>query len=185
MAFIPDQLVDTGSFVPTTDIFDVSSIQNSDVNSQEFKEMLTRLFVQLYEKTNNTANVLNNKDTGFHLLEEFNTGSQLFSTTNNPLTRRPIYRLTVHTGALGAGVTTVAHGLTIGSTWSFVSIYGAASLYNANPALSRYYPVPFADVAGGGANNIELYADGTNVVINNNSGVVFTQSYIVLRYVKS
>jgi hypothetical protein len=181
MAYIPNQLEDTGAFIPTTTIFDVSSISKIDVNSTEFRE----LFVRLYQSVNSIALVLNIKDTGFHLLDEFNTSSRLFSTTNNPETQRPIYRLIVNPGALGAGVTNTAHGLTIGATWSFIKIYGAASLYNANPALARYYPLPFADVAGGGANNIEVYATGTNVVINNNSGVAFTQSYIILEYVKS
>lgn len=175
MAYIPDQQINTGNFVTTTQVWDVSRLYEVDIQSPEFKELLVRL----YQQINNIALSLNLKDTGYYLLEEFVTSGQLFNaTSNDPLQNRPIFRRTVNMGALPAGVTTVAHGLTITAAWRFIKILGAAS----DTVGFNYYPLPFA--SAGGATNIEVRVTATNVVVTNNSGIAFTNAIVILEYVK-
>jgi len=114
MAYIPDQQINTGSFVQQTPIFDVSRLYEVEVGSPEFKELIVRLAHQ----TNNISLVLNNKQSGYYLLEEFITGNNYFNTTSsNQLLLRPEFAKTFNIGALGAGVTNTAHNLTITATW--------------------------------------------------------------------
>jgi hypothetical protein len=178
--YITDQQNSTGSFVASTSVWDVTQIGSTDVKSPEFKELLVRL----YQNVNNIVIALNMKETGMYLQEEFATSAVFFdpTTMNSQLNLRAEFRKLINIGALGAGVTTVAHGLTIGSTWIFTDIYGAASLFDPVPANSNYYPLPWSSAAG--ATNIELKVNGTNVVITNNSGISFTSCYVILEYVK-
>lgn len=176
MAYIPDQTQNTGLYVPTTNVWDVSEIYQIDINSDQFKELLVRL----YQNVNDISLALNNKESAFYYLEEFVTGQQYFNpASNDPLLYRNGFRRTVNTPNVGAGVNTFAHGITIGSTYSFVHIYGALN----NTTTGNYYPISFA--SAGGANNIELRADNTNVVITNNSGLTFLTGSVVLEYVKN
>jgi hypothetical protein len=175
MPYIPNVASNTGSFVSNTSVWDVSRLYEVDVNSEEFKELLVRL----YQNVNNIVLALNDKRTALYLLNEFATSAQYFSTTNNQLMLRPEYSITFNIGALGAGVTTVAHGLTIGTTWNFVDIYGAAT----DNVGHNYYPLPFASASG--TNNIELKVNATNIVITNNSGITFTSCIVTLEYLKN
>jgi hypothetical protein len=169
MTYVPDQVANTGSFVPTTNIWDVSQLAQIEVTSPEFKELLIRL----YQNINNIAQSLNIKDTGMYVKDEFNTGIQLFNpTTNDPLQNRPVFRKLVDTGTLNAGVKNVPHGLTIASTWQFVSIRGAAT----DNVGGNYYPLP--------SSTISVVLDNTNIIINNTSGIVFNKSLIIIEYSK-
>lgn len=169
MTYIPEQLENTGSFIPTTFIWDVSTIASMDVTSPEFKELLIRL----YQNVNNVAQSLNTKDTGYYTNDEFNTGIQLFNpATTDPLQNRPVYRIIIDTGALAAGIKNVAHNLTTGTTWQFVSIRGAAT----DTVGGNYYPLPHP--------LISVRVDNVNVIINNTSGVVFDKSLVILEYAK-
>jgi hypothetical protein len=175
MAYIPNQQINTGSFVPTTNVWDVAAISDIDVNSSEFKELLVRL----YQNVNNIALVLNTKDSAFYLTQEFSTSQLYFNPISfSQLDLRPGFRILVNTGALAAGAKTVAHGLSPDVNWTFTFINGAAS----NTGTLIYYPLPFAGAAG---NNIEISVNDTNVLINNASGVTFTDSYVILEYLKS
>lgn len=182
MPFIPNFQNNVGLYISTTDVWEISRLQDIDVNSEEFKLLLVRL----YQNVNNIAIALNLKESGIYPLTQFVTGQQYFSTDpNNPNDTRSVFRLTLNIGSLGAGVTTVAHGLPIApnfptpTTWTFVHIYGAAT----DSVNGNYYPLPFA--SAGGAANIELRADNTDVVITNNSGVNFDRCYVVLEWVKN
>ena len=62
MAYIQNQRQDTGYFVPTTPNYDVQLLQSIDVNSQEFKDLLVRL----YETVNQVSLALNAKDTAYY-----------------------------------------------------------------------------------------------------------------------
>ena len=95
-----------------------------------------------------------------------------------PPSFRGSYRLVVNTGALGAGVTTIAHGLPVTSTWQWTRIYGAAT----DSATPLGYPMPWAGAAGA---YIDLHVTGTNVVIDNGSGVTFDKSMVILEFLKS
>ncbi len=175
MPYIPDQKSNTGSFVQQTPVFDISRLHSVDVNSDEFKELI----VLLAQQTNNISIALNQKEFGYFLNEELVTSVQYYNpNSNNQLDLIPEFRSVYNIGALPGGATTVAHGLTIATTWKFTDIYGTA---NDNVGFN-YYPVPFA--SAGGANNIELRVDATNIIITNNSGINFTSCNVVLEYIK-
>lgn len=174
MSYVPEQQINTGAYLATTVVFDMARVYQIEVSSEEFKDLV----VSLAETINNNALVTNLKDTGYYILEEFVTGQLFFNpASSDPNQLRPGFRKFINTGALAAGVTTVAHGLPITATWKFTRILGAAS----NTATLNYYPLPFAGAAG---NNIEVLVTATNVVITNNSGATFTDSYVDLEYVK-
>ncbi len=174
MAYNIDQQINTGSYVPTTNVWDVSQLYEVDVNSDEFKELLVRL----YQNINNIAIVLNTKSTGYYINQEFVSGKVFFNPiANNQLTLRPGFIKTINTGALGAGVTSINHDIAVTSTFHWMFISGAAT----NTGTLVGYPLPFAGAAG---NNIEVTVTATQVVINNNSGVTFTDSQVTLEYCK-
>jgi len=166
---------DTGSFVPTTNIWDVNHIYETDINTPEFKELLVRL----YQNMNNIALVLNTKSSGYYINKEFVTGKLYYNpTSNDPMQLRPGYAITIPCGALGVGPNTpVAHGLTVTNTWQWMSIYGAAT-----DSVNLYgYPITFGGTVTG---NIAVYVDSTNINIDNQTGVTFTSSAVTLEYVK-
>ncbi len=174
MAYNPDQQINTGSFVPTTNVWEVQHLLDVDVNSTEFKELMVRL----YQNINNIAIVLNAKCSGYYINEEFVNGKLYFNpTSTSPLELRPGFQKTIDTGALGAGVTAVNHGITVTNTLKWMFISGAAT----NTGTLVGYPITFAGAAG---NNIEVTISATQVIINNNSGVTFTDSQVTLEYVK-
>lgn len=176
MAEILDQQQNTGSFVQQTPIFDVSQLYQVEVTSPEFKELLVRL----YQQVNNVSIVLNNKESSYYIQEEFANSKLFFPTTGtNQLDLRGAFRKVLFTNNLPAGVTALNHAITIDANTSFVMIYGVA-----NDTIGfNYYPLPFA--SAGGATNIELRATNTQVIITNNSGIVFNVVYVVLEYLKS
>ena len=178
MPYIPNQTSNTGLYLPTTEQIDVSNIMHTDVASDEFKQLIVRL----YQAFNTMAQQVNLKDTGYYIEQEV-VNSQLYFnptfSTQNFLQLRNVYRFVVNVGALGAGATVTAHGLNPSTSWKFTRIYGAAS---KTTAAQAYYPLPYA--SAGGAANISLDVDATNVNITNNSGVAFTDCYVVLEYVK-
>jgi len=164
---IPQQFLNAGVYLPTTYPF-------PGEDKQQF-------ILRLYQTLNSIILALNLKETGQYLQEEFVTSNMWFNLTNNYSQRqRNTYRLSLSIGSLPPGTKTTAHGLTIGSTWTFVDIYGAASFYSTTPANSRYYPLPYADPAG----DIVLKVDGTNVTIINNTAITFSACYVVLEYLK-
>jgi hypothetical protein len=174
MAYIPDQQINTGSFVPTTQAWDISQIYEIEVGSPEFKDLL----VKLYQNMNTIALSLNGKDSGFYMQEEFVTGKTFFNTASvDPNNQRAVFRKVINLGLLAAGAKNVPHGLIIGNTWKFISIFGAAN----NPSSSIYYPLPYVGIAG----NITISLSSSNVIINNTSGNTFTDAYVILEYVKN
>lgn len=162
---MPSQ-IDAGLYLPTTYILE--------------GEDQKQLAVRLYQTINSIILALNQKDTGQYITQEFVTG-QLYTNPNDPslLRQRNGYREWYIIGAIGAGITTFPHGLTIGTTWEFVRIRGTAS----NTTTGNYYPLPFASAAG--LTNIELRVNNTDIIITNNSGVTFTKCNVVLEYLKN
>ena len=174
MAYIPAQQQNTGSYVPTTNVWEVARLYEVDVNSPDFKELLVRL----YQNVNNIAISLNTKATGYYINEEFVSGKLFYNpASNDPLELRPGYLMAVNTGALGAGVTSIDHNIAVTNTFHWMFIYGAAT----NTGALVGYPLPFAGATG---NNIEVSVTATQVVINNSSGVTFTDSQVTLEYCK-
>lgn len=169
-----------GSYVPTTQVWDTSQIVQSNLQP-ELKELLIRM----YQNLGFMSDVLNTKTSGKYPTMEFVISSQYFpnptysSATGVVPADRQVFRSTYNVGTIGAGVTNVPHGLTINNSWTFTHIYGTAN----DTVGFNYYPIPFA--SAGGAANIELRVTNVNIVITNNSGVAFTNVYIVLEYLKT
>jgi hypothetical protein len=173
--YIPEQQINTGLFVPTTNNWDIENIESIDVNSREFKE----LFVRLYQNMNAIALSLNAKESAYYLNEEFNTGKLFFNpASSSPLDLRPVFRKVVDAGPLNLGIKAIAHDLAIENTWKFTKIEGCASLADA---VGHFFPFPYA---GPPPVRISVIADNLNVVINNLTPHVFPYAYVVLEYVK-
>ena len=171
-----------GSFVPTTNVWDVAQLYEIDVTSPAFKELLVRL----YQNVNLIALALNTKDSGIYDVNQFVNGQIFFpnpvnsSATQTTPEFRQVYRLVINFGALpNAGVKTVAHGIVVNTATTFTRIYGAAS----DTTAFSYIPLPYASVTAVG-NNIELSVDATNVTIDtgttNRSN--YDTCYVVLEY---
>lgn len=173
MAYITSQLTNTGSFVPTTNVWDVQQIQEVDVRSPEFKELLVRL----YQTVNNIAISLNGKDSALYTTYEFVSG-QIYSLIGSN-DQRPGYRAMISTGPLGAGVTSINHNLAVTDSWQWIKIAGSAT----NSTAFVGYPLPHASATG--TNNIQVTVTKTQLVINNASGVSFTSGLVVLEYIKN
>lgn len=168
--------INYGSFVPTTNIWDIGRLQEIDVNTPEFKELLVRL----YQNVNNIALVLNTKSTGYYINQQFVSSKLFFNSNpalNNQSELRPGFIMTVNTGALGAGVTAINHNIPVTNTLKWMFISGAAT----DTVSIVGYPLPYASVVG---NDIQVSVTATQILINNNSGVAFTDSQVTLEYCK-
>src|ERR1700693_2548983 len=129
--------------VPTTNIWDTDQVQDVNVTSEAFKELLVRL----YQNLNNMALIVNIKDSGYYDTAEF-TNSQLFFanpiyTSQTAVTPqyRPVLRQVMNFGALpNAGAKSVAHNIVMTAMTSFTRIYGAAT----DPVGKNYIPLPYA-----------------------------------------
>ena len=163
-------------FVPEAVIYDTRNILSIDVNSAQFKQLLVRL----YQSINNISINLNKKEIALYPLEEINTGILYYQEVPTQFEGlRTVYRTTYQTGAFGAGVTNIPHGLTPTNgplpipTWEFTRIQGVA-----NDSVNQlYYPIPNV--------GLEVFVDATNIVITNTTGVTFTTGSVVLEYVKN
>lgn len=169
-----------GLFIQTTYDLDVSRIQEINVNSQEFKELLVRL----YQSVNDISLALNLKDSGYYLTTEFVTGKLLFDPNNDFTKLRPIPRVTVNFGALpAAGTKSVAHGIAgINTEFKAVSIITAAT----NPSTTTMIPVPFTDATGNPANNLQITIDATNVNITTGGTdySAYATTYVTFEFVR-
>lgn len=177
------------SNIQTTAVLDVTQIQQMDIKSPEFKELIIRLVQQ----ANSHAMAINGKDDGLYDTQEQLSVQTFFPNPNIAGSSgtqfpemRPVYRKVIYFGALpGAGATiSVPHGITItaGSTFSITRIYGAAT----NPTTMKFIPLPYADPSGG-FSGITLNADATNVNITTGSTnwSAYTITYVILEYLKN
>lgn len=169
----------SGLFIPTTFVFNARRIQEVDVNSDEFKEML----VELYNDLSDMANALNLKDSGYYNLDEFVTSAMLFPNPNASSSLQPfwrqVFRQVINCGPLpNTGASATPHNIPITDTYSFLKIYGAAS----NQTGLSYLPLPYVSVSG---DAIEVNVDGTNVnIITQSDRTDYTLAYIIVEYVK-
>jgi hypothetical protein len=177
MAFPVNQLQNTGSFLPTTQMLDISMLYAADVNSPEFKELLARV----YQYLNVMSLVINTKDTGYYINQEFNTGQLFFNPLSNNQTQlRPVFRKAIDFGILAnTGLKSVPHNINPTTTYSFTRIYACAS----DPVGLNYIPIPYASPVL--VNNIEINVDAVNVNITTGSNrTAFTICYVVLEFLK-
>lgn len=177
---------DYGIYTPTTWIFDVASIQQIDVNSPEFKELLIRL----YQNLNRMALALNIKDSAYYNTQEF-VNSQLYfpnpannSTTLTAPAFRNVFRTVVNFGALPSNGTpiSVAHNIKVNGSYTFTRIYAAAS----DTTNLKYLPIPYSSAVDV-AHNISLDVTATNVIITSGGHDYssYTVCYVVLEYLKN
>lgn len=177
----------TGSFIPTTQVWDQAQLESVNVNSPEFKKLLVRL----YQNINKMALVLNTKSTGAFYEQEFVIGDLFFPNPNNTLSsvlpkapiERQVARKVVNFGSLpAAGTLSIPHNLDIEDQWTFTRIYGCATNPTAAFPNRRFIPLPYVGI--GAVDNLELSVDLTNVTITtggtNYSG--FTITYVVLEF---
>jgi hypothetical protein len=168
-----------GNFVPTTNVWDVAQLQQVDVRSPEFKELLVRL----YQNINSISLSLNSRDSGFYDLQEFVNGQLFFpnpsltSSSDTVPEYRQVIRKVIDFGALpNATSKSVAHGITIDSQVTITRMYASAT----NPS-TQFIPIPYASPTL--ANNIELSMDTTNVTITTGSNrTAFTRCVVILEY---
>lgn len=163
-----------GAFIATTNVWDVQSIQSSDIDPK-----LKELFVRLYQNINNISIILNLKDTGFYTNDAFLTGQQYFPNPQGQTQDyRQVLRATIDFGALPNATTkSVAHNIAITNDFLFTRIYGCST----NPSTS-YIPLPLASPVLN--ENIKLEVDGTNVTITTGiDRTAYTSCYVVLEYI--
>lgn len=181
---------EAGVFLPTTDIFDRAILDQIDVNSQDFRDFLVRL----YQATNNIALVTNIKDSGYYIETEFINGQLWFENKSLSITAsnsktpdyRQVFRKVINFGTLPTGAPAfknVAHGITFAANGAvrFTRIYGTAT----NPVTPMAIPIPYSS-ASAIANNLELFVDATNVRITTGGTnySAYTACYVVLEYIK-
>lgn len=170
-----------GSFVPTTNVWDVQQLYDVDVNSFAFKELLVRL----YQNINQIATTLNTKDSGYYDLNPFVNGQLYFpnpansSATQTFAAYRQVYRLVLNFGQLpNAGTKSVPHGIVVNTATTFTRIYGCAS----DTTAFIYYPIPYVDTVAV-ANNITLNVDAANVNITTGiNRTNFDTCYVVIEF---
>ena len=172
-----------GVFIPTTQIWDIQAIEEMDVNSPEFKELLVRM----HQNIGDIANNLNLKDTGYYDTNEYVCGRVYFpnpafntQTAGYPNFRQ-VFRKTINFGALpNAGTKSVVHNITIVPSMTFTHIYATAN----DLTNDIYIPIPFASPTLN--QNIKITIDNTNVnittAINYSS---YTICYVVLEYLQN
>jgi len=177
-----------GSFIPTTNIWDVSEVNNTKGISPELKELLVRL----YQNLNRMSIALNTKDSGLYVTgsgtnQEFVTGQTYFpnpalnSSTPGTPTMRQTLRRVINFGPLpNSGTIAMPHNLTVTPGFTFTRIYGCAS----DIVDFLYIPLPYASNTAG--DNIELSVNATDVVITTAANYSnYTVTYVVIEYIKS
>jgi hypothetical protein len=171
-----------GAFIPTSQVWDVSEIMQTEVTSPAFKELLVRL----YQNMNNISMSVNQKESAFYTNDEFVTGQQfppvnVDSRTQSQPAQRQSFRKMIDFGALpNAATKSIPHGLIINSGFSFTRIYATST----NTATLNFVPIPYVSVNN--TEPIEIWVDATNVniaTISDYSG--YTITYVILEYLKN
>lgn len=179
-SFIPDAQQNVGLYVPSTNVWDQAQLAELNVNSEEFKLLLIRL----YQNINSISLALNLKDSALYDIQEFVNGQMFFvdvppNAAPEYLRLRNAFRFVMNYGPLPAGITTRPHTIpNISNTWTFTRIYGVGT---DNIGL-QYYPI---GTGGIGAGIITMWVTSVNVVVSNNTGIDFTSSIMVLEYLKN
>lgn len=174
-----------GLFLETTNILDVESIYELDINSDQFKEFL----VNMRQTLNQITLAVNLKDTGYYDQREFVCGQVYFpdpiltSASVQTPTWRQVFRRTYlwPTPLPNTGAQVLAHGLDLTpNTFTFTRIYGCAS----QKVPHVYIPIPYVSAALA-PNIIELFVDNVNInIVTNFDASAFDVTYVVLEYIK-
>jgi len=171
-----------GAYVPTSYIWDVSQLADIEVTSPEFKELLVRM----YQNLSFMAIVLNTKATGIYDTQEYPNSKLFFpnpantSQTNVGPNYRQVLQKTINFGALpNAATKSVAHGIVnVNSSLTWVNITACATDTTGLTGLN----IPYASTTAV-ADNIEIFADATNVnIITGSNRSNYNVCYVYLEY---
>lgn len=174
----------SGTFIPTTQVWDVTELKDLDVSKPAFKELLVRM----YQNLNTMAMSINNKESSFYDTSETVKGQSFFSnpandssTTSAPENRQ-VFNKVINFGALpNADIKNYAHGIDIKHGFTFTRIYGCSTRQeNTNPAHAfNAIPVPYGTA-------VLLDITSTDVVVTTTADYsAYANTYIVLEYVKN
>jgi hypothetical protein len=174
----------SGTFIPTTQVWDVSELRDIDVTKPAFKELLVRM----YQNLNSMALSINNKESSFYDTSETVKGQSFFankandSSTSSAPEGRQVFNKVINFGALpNAAIKNYAHGIDIKRGFTFTRIYGCATQQeNTNPAVAfNAISIPYSTI-------VLLDISATDVVITTTADYSsYANTYIVLEYVKS
>jgi hypothetical protein len=170
-----------GSFVPTSFSWEIAQLQETDLDPK-----LKSLMIRLYQNLNVMSLVLNQKDTGYYVQQEFVNGQQFFPDPNLNLSSsatpifRQVYRTVINFGALPNTATkSIPHTIDINSNFSLTRLYAAAT----DPSALKFIPIPYASPTA--ADNIEINMDTTNInIITGKDQTAYTTCYVVIEYIK-
>ena len=174
MAYITNQVQNTGLYLPTTTVFDTSQIQSLQGVSEELKQLL----VVLYQAVNNISIAANAKETGIYNLQEFVNGKVFFDPNPVSLNSQPRsnFRKVFYLTNLPPGVTAFNHLIPLTASYSFTNMWGMA-----NDTIGfNYYPIN-----AGGAATISINGNLTQLVITNNTAVTFNVVYVYVEYLQT
>lgn len=165
-----------GFFVNTTRVFDVQRLQEVNVNSDDFKELL----VLLHQDINSIQLAVNARDNGLRLTEETLTNKQWFPlVTGVNVPNRFSYNIVINFGALpNTSTKSVAHNINTSNGIIWAQITGAATNTSNNEGI----PIPYSDTS---ADVVQIEVDSTNVNITTNADFsAFDTCYILLEYLR-
>lgn len=174
----------TGLFLPTTDIISTGSL-NKEVTPEAFREAMFAI-IRAFNESNS---VINKKDSGLYVQEEFINGQLFFpdptlsSTTSTAPQYRQAFRRTYKIAALlNAAPLQIPHLLGPTASYSVTRLYGTANELSINAGI----PLPYVDVSGVLAcGSIELRIDATNIYITPTGDARnFVTNYVVIEYLK-
>ena len=178
------QMDNVGLFLPTTYEFDVAQLQDVNVNTPEFKELLVRL----YGNVNEIVSALNLKETGKYTLTEFVTGKTWYP-ISNPMVERPAFRIVVPFGALvNNACKQVPHGITVTPTFRIKIIDCVANRPQNLPGTPfSAVPIPYVSTTNP-PEGVEIFIGGVNITICTTSIVTdwtqYTDVDVILEYTK-
>lgn len=166
-------MFDDGNYIPTTPRLDAS-------NFNELKALVT----QLYEQLNYVALAVNSKSNGVYDDQETFAGKKILRNETSQDASSPLYNEVYHKyidfGALPNATTkNVAHNIKTGIGLTLFALYGGAT----DPTGTfSYLPLPYASPVL--ADNIEVWADGTNVYVKTGKNrTAYTRCKIVIEYI--
>jgi len=141
----------------------------------------------LVEQLKKISNAVNIREIGWFLDEELLSGKQFIPSVSSGITQgtapqyRTILRKVIDTGTLpNSGTSTIPHGIVFDANFTLMQLYGAAT---EPPPGTTAIPLPYVDANP--ANNIQLYIDGTNVIIVTTSNQSkYTRSFCVIEYIQ-
>ena len=132
------------------------------------------------EQMKRLANAVNNRVVGDYQSIELLAGKNFIPGTVSPTENRQVFRKVLDTGTLpNATTSTTAHGLTLDSRFSLVSLYGGAY----DPSTPAAIPLPYVDLTA--LNAVEVRLTSTDVVIETAVDKrAYTRSYVIIEYLK-